>query len=55
VWDVRNANSVGKVSSDAIGTSYMPAIVVPLPFIARVQNSACTSMAGQLRAFITDG
>lgn len=54
VWDLRNGNSVGKISSDAVGTSYMPAIVVPLPFIARVQNSACTSMARQLQAFITN-
>jgi hypothetical protein len=55
VWDVRNGNAVGRVSSDAVGTSYMPAIVVPLPFIARVQNSACTSLAGQLKTFITSG
>jgi len=55
VWDLRSGSSVGKISSDAVGTSYMPAIVVPLPFIARVQNSACTSMAGQLKTFITNG
>ena len=55
IWDLRSGNAVGRVSSDAIGTSYMPAIVVPLPFIARVQNSACTSLAGQLKSFITNG
>lgn len=55
IWDLRSGNTVGRVSSDAIGTSYMPAIVVPLPFIARVQNSACTSLAGQLKSFITSG
>lgn len=55
IWDLRSGNTVGRVSSDAIGTSYMPAIVVPLPFIARVQNSACTSLAGQLKSFITNG
>lgn len=52
VWDVRNGSAVGKVSSDAIGTSYIPAVVVPLPLIARVQNSACTSLSGQLKTFI---
>jgi hypothetical protein len=55
VWDVRNGNAVGRVSTDAVGTSYMPAIVVPLPLIARVQNSACTSLANQLKSFVTNG
>ncbi len=49
VWDIRSGNSVGRISSDAVGTSYMPAGVVPLPFIARVRGSACNSMADQLK------
>ncbi len=53
VWDIRNGRSVGKISSDAVGTSYMPAVVVPLPFIARVRSSACSSMADQLKTFLT--
>jgi hypothetical protein len=54
VWDVRNGTTAGKVSSDAIGTSYMPALVVPLPFIAPVRSSACSSLAKQLKTFLTD-
>ena len=53
VWDIRSGESVGKISSDAVGTSYMPAVVVPLPFIARVRSSACNSMADQLKVFLT--
>jgi hypothetical protein len=53
VWDVRSGKSVGKISSDAVGTSYMPAVIVPLPFIARVRSSACNSMADQLKTFLT--
>lgn len=52
IWDIKNGISVGKISSDASGTSFVPAVVVPVPFIARVQNSACNSMADQLKAFI---
>ena len=52
VWDVRTGRSAGKVSSDANGTSYMPALVVPLPFIAPVRSSACGSLADQLNSFI---
>jgi hypothetical protein len=54
VWDVQNGTTAGKVSSDANGTSYMPALVVPLPFIAPVRSSACSSLADQLKMFLTD-
>lgn len=53
VWDIRRGTSVGRISSDAVGTSYMPAVIVPLPFIARVRASACNSMADQLKSFLT--
>jgi hypothetical protein len=53
IWDIRHGTSVGKVSSDANGTSFMPAVIVPIPFIARVQSGACSSMASQLKTFIT--
>jgi hypothetical protein len=53
IWDIKHGVSVGKVSSDANGTSYVPAVVVPIPFIARVQTGACNSMASQLKSFIT--
>lgn len=55
VWDVRSGQAVGRVSSDAIGTSYVPAVVVPVPLIARVQNSACVSLSNQLKTFILNG
>ena len=55
IWDIKHARAVGKISSDASGTSFVPAVVVPLPFIARVQTSACRSMADQLKDFINQG
>lgn len=55
VWDVRSGTAVGRVSSDALGTSYIPAVVVPVPLIARVQHSACTTLATQLKSFLTNG
>ncbi|HEY5678904.1 MAG TPA: hypothetical protein VIS55_02440 [Pseudomonadales bacterium] len=54
VWDVRNGRVAGKLSSDAVGTSYVPAIVVPVPFIARVRSSACSSLANQLKSFLAN-
>jgi hypothetical protein len=53
IWDIKSGAAVGKVSSDANGTSFMPAIIVPVPFVARVQNSACSSLSERLKTFIT--
>ncbi|AOS96970.1 hypothetical protein AUP74_01534 [Microbulbifer aggregans] len=52
VWDFRDQELSGKLSADAKGTSYMPAIVVPIPLIARVQTNACKGMALQLQEFL---
>jgi len=52
IWDVRSGKSVGKISSDAVGTSYMPAVFLPLPIIAPVRRSACGAMGDQLKTFL---
>ena len=52
IWDTHTAKTAGRISSDAAGTSYMPAIVVPIPLIARVQSSACSSLGEQLKLFV---
>jgi len=53
VWDLVGYESAGTVSADVSGTSFMPAIVLPIPLIARTQTRACKGLAQQLRAFIT--
>lgn len=53
VWDLKTAKSAGSVSTNVTGTSAMVGLVVPLPFIARVQGTACDRLAGQLRGFLT--
>lgn len=52
IWDVDRMQSVGKISTDATGTSYMPAVVVPIPLIARVEANACKGLGGQLQQFL---
>jgi hypothetical protein len=54
VWDLRNQSDAGSVSADVHGTSMIPAIVVPVPLIARTQSAACNDIAGQLRSFIQE-
>lgn len=51
IWDLRTLENIGRISTDASGTSYMPALIVPVPLIARVQAQACDGMANQLRQF----
>lgn len=55
IWDTHTARTAGKVSTEAAGTSYVPALVVPIPLIARVQNSACNGLANQLKVFVQEG
>jgi hypothetical protein len=53
IWDFQNTREAGRISTDAQGTSYMPAIVIPIPIIARVQTNACEGMGAQISAFLT--
>lgn len=52
VWDLDTAKTAGSVSTNVTGTSALVGILVPLPFIARVQGTACDRLAGQLTAFL---
>jgi len=52
IWDLKRSIAAGEVSTDVHGTSMIPAIVIPLPLIARTQSAACKSLARELRAFI---
>lgn len=52
IWDMDTLTSVGSISTDANGQSYMPAIIVPIPLIARVEANACAGLGRQLKQFI---
>lgn len=54
VWDLQGLESAGTVSADVSGTSFLPALVIPIPLIARTQTAACKGLADQLRTFIQD-
>ena len=55
VWDLEGAEEAGSVETNVTGTSYLPAIIVPIPLIARTRSTACRELASQLRTFITSG
>lgn len=52
IWDMATLDVAGSISTDANGQSYMPAVVVPIPLIARVEANACSALGNQLKNFI---
>ncbi len=53
VWDLRNLETAGKITSQATGTDYFPMLFVPIPIMAPVFGTACSGLADNLRSFIT--
>ena len=53
IWDLKEVSSAGTINADVTGRSVMPAIVIPLPFIARTKTAACKGLAEQLKTFLT--
>jgi hypothetical protein len=53
IWDFSNQAEVGRVSAATSGQSYMPAVVVPIPIIAPVQDTACESLGEQLLKYLS--
>jgi len=53
VWDIKQGESAGTIHADVKGRSVMPAIIIPLPFIARPKAAACRGLTQQLKQFLT--
>jgi hypothetical protein len=52
VWDLKQAKSAGSVGTTVTGTSAVIGLILPLPFVARVQGAACDRLGEQLRTFL---
>ena len=53
VWDIAQQSSVGSVSATVSGTSVIPALIIPIPIIARTKSSACDGLVKQLLNFLS--
>ena len=53
IWDFKQLALSGKINAETKGTSFMPAIIIPIPMLARVQENACKSLANQIRTFFS--
>ncbi len=53
IWDVTDRQEVGRINTTASGQSYMPAVVIPIPIIAPVQDTACDGLGERLLEFLS--
>ena len=53
IWDMQTLKSMGKISVEASGTSYVPAVIIPIPLVAPTQSAACRGVANQIGEFLT--
>lgn len=52
IWDMNQLALSGKISTETQGTSYLPAVILPIPLLASVKADACDGMATQLKQFL---
>ena len=52
VWDMDELSDMGAMKANVRGTSVIPALVIPVPIIARTREKACDSLASQLRDYL---
>ena len=55
VWDMSELSDMGAMKAAVRGTSVIPALVIPIPIIARTREKACDSLASQLRDYLDLG
>lgn len=53
IWDLKESNLSGKINTETSGTSYVPALIIPIPLLARVKATACHALSNQLLSFIS--
>lgn len=53
IWDLSQEASVGNLSASVSGTSVIPAIVIPIPILARTQSNACEGLTQQIVGFFS--
>ena len=53
IWDLNQESTVGNVSANVSGTSVIPALIIPIPIIARTQKTACEELTGQILSFFS--
>ncbi len=53
IWDIDQQADAARIGTRTNGTSYMPAVIIPIPLLARVKYTACDAMAGQISDYLS--
>lgn len=51
IWDFNQIQISGKINTETRGTSYLPAIIIPIPMLAQVQEAACKELSEQISTY----
>lgn len=54
IWDLEDTDEEGRVRVDTRGSSYVISVLLPVPFLARVQTEACHGLGTQLSSFFSN-
>ncbi len=52
IWDLKSISVTGKIHTETQGTSFLPAVILPIPLLAHVKSDACDGMATQIKKFL---
>tara|TARA_R110000822_G_scaffold226254_3_gene358859 strand:+ start:1842 stop:2525 length:684 start_codon:yes stop_codon:yes gene_type:complete len=53
IWDLKQLDEEGRVKVRTEGSSYVLAVIAPIPFIAQVQADACGGIGDRLKSFFS--
>lgn len=52
VWDLIDQEETGNIEARVSGTSYIPAIIIPVPMIAQTRATACRDLSAKISEFV---
>ncbi len=54
IWDFSQMELSGKIHAETMGTSFTPAIIIPIPMLARVQTTTCKKLSERIKMFFSE-
>jgi len=54
IWDTEQIIQVGRMSATTSGTSFVPAVLIPVPFVSPVKGNTCRNLGEQISRFLNN-
>ena len=52
IWDLKETASVGDIRAQVSGTSYLPAVVIPIPILVNTRGTACKKLVQHFNSLL---